>query len=450
MKHQLVGTKLMKKIHIKTSIPGPKSQQLMELRRQHVARGPFHATPIFVKQAKGSFVEDVDGNVFLDFSSGFGVVNTGHCPDSVVNAIKLQAEKFIHTGFNIIPYEAYIKVCEKLNYHTPGHFEKKSLLLNSGAEAVENAIKIARAYTGKQAVICFDHAFHGRTYMAMTLTSKNKPYKHGFGPFPSEIHRAPFPYEYRWKGTNCVEECFNEFTDLANFRVGVENIAAVIIEPVLGEGGFIQSPALFLQKLREFCTTNDIVFIADEIQSGFGRTGNLFAMNTLGVTPDLTISAKGLGGGVVLAGVTGKAEIMDAAMEGGLGGTFGGNPLSCAAALEVFHIFEEGGLLQNVTHLAKALQSRLSGFKEKYKVVGDVRGLGVMQAIELVKDKNTKEPNKEAAVQLAQFCLEHGLVILTCGTYGNVIRLHMPLSTGVKDLEIGLSIIEEGLKRLSI
>ncbi len=438
----------MNQINIKTQIPGPKSKILMEQRYKHVARGPFHLTPIFVERAKGSFVEDVDGNVFLDFSSGFGVVNTGHCSDAVVNAIKAQAEKFIHTSFNILPYEGYIKVCEHLNYHTPGHFEKKSILVNSGAEAVENAIKIARAYTGKQAVICFDHAYHGRTYMAMSLTAKNKPYKHGFGPFLSEVHRAPFPYEYRWKGKNCVEECFNDFSDLANFRVGVENIAAVILEPVLGEGGFIQFPASFLQKLREFCTVNKIVFIADEIQSGFGRTGTLFAMKTMGVDPDLTISAKGLGGGTVIAAVTGKAEIMDAAMAGGLGGTFGGNPLSCAAALEVFKIFEEGSLLENVAKLSKVLYSRLSDFKEKYKIVGDVRGLGVMQAIELVKDKSTKEPDKAAADTLARFCLEHGLVILACGTYGNVIRLLMPLSTDVKDLEIGLSIIEQGLKNI--
>ena len=317
-----------------------------------------------------------------------------------------------------------------------------------GAEAGENAIKIARAHTGKQAVICFDHAYHGRTYMAMALTAKNKPYKQGFVSFLSEIHRAPIPYEYRWKGKNCVEECFNDFSELVNFRVGVENIAAVILEPVLGEGGFIQFPAPFLQKLREFCTANKIVFIADEIQSGFGRTGNIFAMKTMGVDPDLTVSAKGLGSGTVIAAVTGKAEIMDAAMVGGLGGTFGGNPLSCAAALEVFKIFEEGELLKNVTHLSKVLHSKLSGWKEKYKIVGDVRGLGVMQAIELVEDKSTKEPNKVAADKLARFCLEHGLVILSCGTYGNVIRLLMPLSTDVKDLEIGLSIIEEGLKTL--
>lgn len=438
----------MNQINIKTQIPGPKSQILMEQRHKHVARGPFHVTPIFVERAKGSFVEDVDGNVFLDFSSGFGVVNSGHCPDTVVNAVKAQAEQFIHTSFNILPYEGYVRVCEKLNYHTPGHFEKKSVLLNSGAEAVENAIKIARAYTGKQAVICFDHAYHGRTYMAMSLTAKNKPYKHGFGPFLSEIHRAPIPYEYRWEGKNCVEECFNEFYDLANYRVGLENIAAVILEPVLGEGGFIQFPAPFLQKLREFCTANKIIFIADEIQSGFGRTGTIFAMKTMGVDPDLTISAKGLGGGTVIAAVTGKAEIMDAAMVGGLGGTFGGNPLSCAAALEVFKIFEEGSILNNVTNLSKVLHSRLSGFKEQYEIVGDVRGLGAMQAFELVEDKRTKEPNKVATDKLSKFCLEHGLVILTCGTYGNVIRLHMPLSTDVKDLEIGLSIIEEGLKTL--
>jgi 4-aminobutyrate aminotransferase/(S)-3-amino-2-methylpropionate transaminase len=439
---------LMNQIHIKTNIPGPKSQALMEQRHQHVARGPFHVTPIFVARAKGAFVEDVDGNVFLDFSSGFGVVNTGHCPDAVVNAIKDQAEKFMHTSFNVLPYEGYIKVCEKLNEHTPGQFEKKSILLNSGAEAVENAIKIARAYTRRQAVICFDHAYHGRTYMAMTLTAKNKPYKQGFGPFLSEVYRAPFPYEYRWIGKNCVDECFNDFFELAHLRVGVENIAAVILEPVLGEGGFIPFPPVFLQKIREFCTANQIVFIADEIQTGFGRTGNLFAMKTMGVVPDLTITAKGLGGGTVLAAVTGKAEIMDAAMVGGLGGTFGGNPLSCAAALEVFKIFEAGDILENVTDLSKALHARLSGFKEKYEIVGDVRGLGVMQAIELVRDKSTKEPNKEAADKLARFCLEQGLVILSCGTHGNLIRLLMPLSTDVKDLEIGLSIIEHGLKKL--
>src|SRR3989338_8183700 len=333
----------MNHITIKTPIPGPKSQKLMEQRHQHVARGPFHVTPVFVERAKGSFVEDVDGNVFLDFSSGFGVVNTGHCPESLVNAIKAQAEKFIHTGFNILPYEGYIKVCEKLNHHTPGNFAKKSILVNSGAEAVENSIKIARAYTGKPAVICFDHAYHGRTYMAMTLTSKNKPYKDGFGPFLSEIYRAPLPYEYRWQGENCIEECFDDFSYLVNIRVGIDNIAAVILEPVFGEGGFIPFPVPFLQKLRAFCTANKIVLIADEIQSGFGRTGNLFAMNTLGVDPDLTISAKGLGGGTVIAAVTGRADMMDAAMVGGLGGTFGGNPLSCAAALEVFKIFEEGG-----------------------------------------------------------------------------------------------------------
>lgn len=438
----------MNQINIKTQIPGPKSQVLMEQRHRHVARGPFHATPIFVERAKGSFVEDVDGNVFLDFSSGIGVVNTGHCPDTVVNALKAQADKFMHTSFNILPYEGYIKVCEKLNYHTPGNFEKKSILLNSGAEAVENAIKVARAYTGKQAVICFDHAYHGRTYMAMALTAKNKPYKHGFGPFLSEIHRAPIPYEYRWPGTNCVEECFHDFAELVNFRVGVENVAAVILEPVLGEGGFIQFPALFLQKLREFCTANNMVFIADEIQSGFGRTGNLFAMQTMGVDPDLTVSAKGLGGGTVLAAVTGKAEMMDAAMVGGLGGTFGGNPLSCAAALEVFKIFEEGALLKHVSTLSKVLHTKLSGFKEKYEIVGDFRGLGVMQAIELVEDKTTKEPNKAVADRLTRFCLEHGLVVLSCGGYGNVIRLLMPLSTDVNDLETGLSIIEKGLKTL--
>lgn len=438
----------MNQINIKTPIPGPKSQALMEQRLKHVARGPFHVTPIFVERAKASFVEDVDGNVFLDFASGISVVNTGHCPDTVVNAIKMQADKFMHTSFNVIPYEAYIKVCEKLNHHMPGCFEKKSLLLNSGAEAVENGIKIARAYTKKQAIICFDHAFHGRTYMAMSITSKNKPYKDGFGPFLSEIHRAPFPYEYRWAGKDCVEECFNDFSEMVNFRVGVENIAAVIFEPVLGEGGFLPFPRTYLQKIRKFCKENDIVLIADEIQTGFGRTGNLFAMKTFGIDADLTLTAKGLGGGTVIAAVTGKADIMDAAMVGGLGGTFGGNPMSCAAALEVFKIFEAGNILNNVSQLSKVLDSRLAEFKKKYEIVGDVRGLGVMQAIELVKDKCTKAPNKEAADKLSRFCLERGLIILCCGTFGNIIRLLMPLSTEVNHLEIGLSIIEEGLKWL--
>ncbi|MCE3045222.1 aspartate aminotransferase family protein [Legionella sp. 16cNR16C] len=437
----------MKEIRIKTAIPGPRSLQLMEERREHVARGPFHATPVFVERAKGSFVEDVDGNVFLDFSSGIGVVNTGHCPDSLVNAVKGQAEKFMHTSFNILPYEGYIRVCEKLNHHVPGEFKKKSLLLNSGAEAVENAVKIARAYSGKQAIICFDHAYHGRTYMAMALTSKNKPYKHGFGPFLSEVHPAPFPYEYRWCGQDCAKEAFEAFVELVNFRVGLENVAAVILEPVLGEGGFLRFPASYLKKLREFCTANQIILIADEIQSGFGRTGNLFAMDTLGVAAaDLTVTAKGLGGGTVIAAVTGRSEMMDAAMEGGLGGTFGGNPLSCAAALEVFKLFEEGNILSNVAALAAVLEQRLEEFKEKYPIVGDVRGLGIMRAIELVKDREGKLPDKEATARLARFCLERGLVVLGCGTYGNVIRLLMPLTTQLSDLEIGLSIIEEGLK----
>ncbi|KTD52272.1 4-aminobutyrate aminotransferase [Legionella quinlivanii] len=439
----------MNEIRIKTSIPGPRSLQLMEERREHVARGPFHATPVFVERAKGSFVEDVDGNVFLDFSSGIGVVNTGHCPDSLVKAVKQQSEKFMHTSFNILPYEGYIRVCEKLNHHVPGEFKKKSLLLNSGAEAVENAVKIARAYSGKQAIICFDHAYHGRTYMAMALTAKNKPYKHGFGPFLSEVHRAPFPYEYRWCGQHCSEEAFEDFVELVNFRVGLENVAAVILEPVLGEGGFLQFPASYLSKLREFCTANQIILIADEIQSGFGRTGKLFAMDTLGVMADLTVTAKGLGGGTVIAAVTGRSEMMDAAMEGGLGGTFGGNPLSCAAALEVFKLFEEGNILANVAALAAVLEQRLGEFKEKYPIVGDVRGLGVMRAIELVKDKAGKLPDKEATALLARFCLERGLVVLGCGTYGNVIRLLMPLTTQVSDLEIGLSIIEEGLEEQS-
>lgn len=419
----------------------------MEERKQHVCRGPFHSTPLFVAKAKGSYIEDVDGNTILDFSTGIGVVNTGHCDEAIVGAVKAQADRYLHTSFNILPYEPYIRLCEALNRITPGAYPKKSILVNSGAEAVENAIKVARVFTKRQAIICFDHGFHGRTYMGMALTSKTKPYKTGFGPFPGEIYRAPFPYEYRWKDpAKCSQEAFAEFEDLVTTRVGIENTAAVIIEPVLGEGGFVAIPKDYAAKLREFCTKNGIVLIADEIQAGFGRTGSLFATQAMGITPDLITMAKGLGGGMVVAAVTGRAEMMDAPIEGGLGGTFGGNPLSCAAALEVIKKFEQGGLLAHVKEIENVLVARLEGFKSKFPKVGDVRGLGVMRAIELVKDRTTKEPDREAAAALAKACLARGLVILTCGTNGNIVRLLPPLTISKAELEEGLAIIEKGLE----
>ena len=439
----------MASINLKTSIPGPKSAALMKEREAHVARGPFHLSPIFLAKAKGALLEDVDGNQLIDFAAGIGVVNAGHSPEGLVRAIQTQAENFLHASFNVTPYESYVRLAEKLNRAAPGNFAKKTFLANSGAEAVENSIKIARAFTGRPAVVCFDHAFHGRTYLAMALTSKYKPYKYAFGPFQSEIYRAPFPYAYRWPGdpARMVDECFQQFEDLVVSRIGAQQTAAVILEPVLGEGGFLVAPPAFLKKLRDFCTTHGIVLIADEIQSGFGRTGSLFASEQLGLVPDLITSAKGLGGGMPISAVTGKAEIMDAPIEGGIGGTFGGNPLSCASALAVFDVFEKGGMLAHTKKLGALLGERLAKWKEKFPAVGEVRGLGPMQAMELVKDRQTKEPNPELTKKLVKHSYEHGLVIMSAGTYGNVIRLLPPLAIEEAQLKEGLDVLEAGLEK---
>ena len=421
----------------------------MAERKNAVARGPFHTTPIFVARAHGAQLEDVDGNHLLDFGSGIGVVNSGHTPEPIIRAMAEQAQKLIHGSFNVTPYEVYVRVCEKLNAITPGKFAKKSFLANSGAEAVENAIKIARYHTQRQAVVCFEHAFHGRTQLAMTLTSKAKPYKQGFGPFATEVYRSPFPYAYRWPTGSDVErvsaECFKELEELVIGRLGADQVAAIILEPVLGEGGFIVAPPPFLAKLRQLCTAHGIVLIADEIQSGFGRTGTMFASEQLGLEPDLVVSAKGLAGGMPLSAVTGRAEIMDAPGEGGIGGTFGGNPVACAAALAVMEMFE-GGLLQQARALGEALHPRLVALATKHKAIGEVRGLGPMQALELVKDRTTKEPNPELAKALVKHCYEHGLVIMTAGSYGNVVRLLMPLVTTIEQLDEGLAILAAGLQ----
>lgn len=418
----------------------------MERRRESVARGPFHTTPIFVKRAHGARLEDVDGNELIDFAAGIGVVNTGHTNERVVNAIKSQAEELLHGSFNVTAYESYIELCEKLNEATPGSFKKKSFLANSGAESVENSIKIARAFTGKTSIVCFDHAFHGRTYMAMSLTYKEKPYKAGFGPFMSDVKRAPYPYSYRFGKTEdestVSTECFEQF-----LKVVDQNTAAVIIEPVLGEGGFVPAPKKFLAMLRHFCTEKNIVLIADEIQTGFGRTGTLFASEQLDFVPDLILTAKGLGGGMPISAVTGRADIMDSAPEGGIGGTFGGNPVSCAAALAVFEVIEKDDLLRKSRELGVTIQERLQSFLTS-KFVGQIRGLGPMQAIEFVKDKATKEPNSDAAKHLVKFCYEHGLVIMTAGSLGNVVRLLMPLTISGEDLKEGLDILEVGIREL--
>jgi 4-aminobutyrate aminotransferase/(S)-3-amino-2-methylpropionate transaminase len=441
-------------IRLRTKLPGPKSLQLMEHRKLHVARGPFHATPIFIERARGAVIEDVDGNHLIDLAAGIAVNNIGSTSQRVVEAVQQQAQKFLHASFNVTPYEIYSTLCEKLNRAFPGNpsFERKSFLVNSGAEAVENAIKIARAFTQRSSIVCFDHAFHGRTYMAMTLTAKFKPYKYGFGPFNPEVSRAQFPYAYRWQSgsdpAKVSEECFSSFEDHIHSQLSPTQEAAVIIEPITGEGGFIPAPQEFLARLREFCTRYGIVLIADEIQTGFGRTGTLFACEQLKLTPDLLITAKGLGGGMPISAVTGRADIMDAPIEGGIGGTFAGNPISCAAALAVFETIEKDGVLFHARQLAQRLEARLQQWKERYPIIGDVRGLGVMQAIEFVKSRETKQPHPEAVKALTKYAYEHGVIAMSAGTYSNVLRFLPPLTTEFALLEEGLDVLESGLKNL--
>lgn len=432
-------------IVLKTELPGPKSRALMTRRKTAVARGPFHSTPVFAASAAGALITDVDGNTMIDLASGIGVVNAGHAPEAVVEAIGASAAKGLHFGFNVTPYEGYIALCEALNRLAPGAGPKKSFLANSGAEAVENAVKIARAFTGRAAVVCFDHAYHGRTYMAMTLTAKAKPYKHGFGPFNSDVYRAPTPYAYR--GLDAAT-AYAQFETLVNAQVGADKVAAVIIEPVMGEGGFLRMPPEFLKKVSAFCAKNGIVVIADEIQSGFGRTGTLFASESLGFEPDLVTTAKGLGSGLPISAVTGRAEIMDAPGDGGIGGTFGGNPVACAAALATIELFEKGGLTAKARPLGDQLHRALLSWKEHFPVLGDARGLGLMRAIELVKDPKSKEPFPEGAKALVKHCYERGVVTLTAGTFGNCLRFLPPLAITEAQLAEGLAVVESGLATL--
>lgn len=433
-----------KSIQLKTSIPGPKSQALMKEREKHVAPAG-HAAPIFVVNAKGSVLEDVDGNKLLDFAAGIGVMNLGHGNESIVRSSQGQLDHATHLQWNVTPYEGYVKLAAKLNEITPGKFSKKTFLANSGAEAVENAIKIARQVTHRQAVICFDQAFHGRTYMALTLTAKTKPYRYGFAPYCPEVYKAPFPYDYRGTDSNTA---FARFEELLQTHILPQNVAAVIIEPVTGEGGFLPASKEFMQKLQAYCRANGIIFIVDEIQSGFGRTGTMFACEQLGIEPDMITLAKGMGGGLPISALIAKAEIMDQVFPGSIGGTYGGNPVACAQALAVIEAFEKGSVLANAKKLGELIESRMKQWKEKFSIVGDARGLGPMRAIELVKDKASKTPNPDATKELTKYCYEKGLVLLSAGSYANVIRLLMPLVTTADQLEEGLAIIESGLAAL--
>jgi 4-aminobutyrate aminotransferase/(S)-3-amino-2-methylpropionate transaminase len=427
-----------------TAVPGPRSAELHARKNAAVASGVGTALPVYVERAGGGIVVDVDGNQLIDFGSGIAVTTVGNAAPRVVEAVRRQVGEFTHTCFMITPYEPYVAVAEKLNELTPGTHAKRSALFNSGAEAVENAVKIARHATGRQAVVAFDHAYHGRTNLTMALTAKNMPYKQGFGPFASEIYRVPMAYPYRWPTgpQHCAEEAFAEFVELVHAQVGEANTAAVIIEPIQGEGGFIVPAPGFLARVAQWCREHGIVFVADEIQSGFCRTGDWFACEHEGVIPDLITTAKGIAGGLPLAAVTGRAELMDAVHGGGLGGTYGGNPVACAAALGAIETMVADDLCGAARRIESLMRPRLEQLAGKYDVIGDVRGRGAMLAIELVDGGDSKDPNPALTAAVAKACHEQGLITLTCGTFGNVIRFLPPLVIGDDLLNEGLDILD--------
>ncbi len=436
-------------IQLVTPIPGPKSQALTARRQQAVPKGVPATTPIAIVQADNAVVTDADGNRLIDFGGGIGVVNAGHRNPEVVKAVREQLDHFTHVCFPVSMYEPYIELAEKLNRLTPGSHAKKSFLVNSGAEAVENAIKAARKFTGRQAIVCFEHGFHGRTYMGMTLTAKVNPYKQGFGPFAPEVYRIPFPYCYREgcvrpDGT-CSMADRTYFDQLFAGVVDPASVAAVIIELQVGEGGFIPAPKEYIQVLAQFCKDHGILFIADEIQTGFGRTGKLFACDHYGLVPDLITTAKSLAGGLPLAAITGRADVLDAAQPGGLGGTYGGNPLACAAALAVLEVMEKDRIADRGAAIGEKLRNRFTEWQKKIPQIGDVRGLGAMVAMELVKDPGTKAPAKELTGKIQAEALKRGVILLSAGTLGNVIRVLVPLTVEDAVLEEGLDVMGEAL-----
>ncbi|BAJ31069.1 MULTISPECIES: 4-aminobutyrate--2-oxoglutarate transaminase [Kitasatospora] len=437
------ATPLPQERRLVTAIPGPKSQELQSRKLGAVPAGVGTTLPVYVSRAGGGVLEDVDGNSLIDFGSGIAVTNVGNSAAAVVARATEQLAAFTHTCFMVTPYEGYVAVAEQLNELTPGGHDKRTALFNSGAEAVENAVKIARAYTKRTAVVVFDHGYHGRTNLTMGLTAKNMPYKQGFGPFAPEIYRVPVAYPYRWLtgAENCAAEAAAQAIEIITKQIGAENVAAIIIEPIQGEGGFIEPAKGFLPAIVEFAKANGIVFVADEIQTGFCRTGQWFACDDEGIVPDLITTAKGIAGGLPLAAVTGRAEIMDAAHSGGLGGTYGGNPVACAAALGAIETMKSEDLNGKARQIGEVMLGRLRAMQEKFDVIGEVRGRGAMIAVELVKPGG-KEPNPEATAAIAKACHAEGLVVLTAGTYGNVLRFLPPLVIPEHLLAEGLDILE--------
>ena len=425
-----------------TELPGPKSRALHDRRKAVVSAGLSTGFPVYIERGEGAMLLDVDGNLLLDLGSGIAVTSIGHAVPEVIEAVSQQVADFTHTCFMVAPYEEYVAVCEELAALTPGTHAKTSALFNSGSEAVENAIKVARLATGRQAVVVFDHAYHGRTNLTMALTAKNMPYKEHFGPFAPEVYRVPMSYPFR-DGLSGPEAAARAIAEIES-QVGAHNVAALLIEPIQGEGGFIVPADGFLAALSAWTTANGVVFIADEIQAGFCRTGSWFAIEHDGVIPDLVTTAKGLAGGMPLAAVTGRAELMNAVHEGGLGGTYGGNPVAAAAALATIRTMRDRDLPARARAIGETVSARLKALAGEVSIIGDVRGRGAMQAIELV-NPGTTEPNAAAAKAIVNYCNQQGVIALACGTFGNVIRLLPPLVITDAQLEDGLNVLADAV-----
>jgi len=442
-------TNLTQERRLVTAIPGPKSTEALKRRTEATSGGLGMAIPVVIERASDAILLDIDGNQIIDLGSGIGVTNVGNAAQRVVDRVIEQVQAFTHTCFTVAPYMNYIEVCEKLNAITPGSHKKKSLLVNSGAEAVENAVKIARHYTKRPAIVVFEHSYHGRTNLTMALTAKNMPYKEGFGPFAPEVYRVPMPYSFHWVGDQATisQDAIDMVTHKIDKEIGAHNVAAILIEPIQGEGGFIVPPKGFLPALAKYSKDNGIVFIADEVQTGFARTGHMFAVEEEGVVPDMLVTAKGIAGGLPLAAVTGRAEVMDSVHASGLGGTYGGNPIACAAALGAMETMEEENLVARARHIGEILGSSLRELAKKYPVIGEVRGRGAMQAIELV-EPGTKNPNTAAMNAVVKYCQSQGVLVLTAGTYSNVVRFLPPLVITDELLKDALSVLDDAFASL--
>lgn len=442
-----------KNVKLVTAIPGPKSLEIVEDRKKYVANGVSMSTTIAIEEAKGALVKDVDGNVLLDFAAGIGVQNVGHCDDKIIAAIKEQVEKYIHPCFHVATYSPYVELSKKLTEIVTGDYEKKVMLANSGAEVLENAIKVAKAYTKRHGILSANGSFHGRTLMTMSITSKYKPYKNGFGPYAPDTYKFDYPYTYRaLKGVSeddYAEECLEKLRTMLKTTIAPEQIACLIVEPLQGEGGFVVPSSKYMQGLQKICNDNGIVFIVDEVQAGFARTGKMFAYEHYGIIPDIVTMSKSIAAGVPLSAVVGRKEIMDSACVGGIGGTYGGSPLACVAALKVIEKIEKENLCEKSFKLGEYIMGRLNEMKEKYEVIGEVRGLGSMIGLEFVKDRETKEPAPEMVKEIINSCFKEGVILINAGLLGNVIRFLPPLVMTMEQAKYGMNVLDKAISKVT-